>query len=112
MKSRKKRPLLKKKNSCFITGSQINQNDGKIARIRLRIASPSTVFSRSGPSNLFLFADLKRMLAGKKFSTNQKVITETEAYFGAMSKSYYKNCIEKFYDRYNRCIALEKNYLE
>jgi hypothetical protein len=69
------------------TVSQINQNDGKIAWIRLRIASPSTVFSRSGPQSLFLFADLKRMLAGKKFSTNEEVIVETEAYFETISKS-------------------------
>jgi hypothetical protein len=45
-------------------------------------------------SDLFLFADLKkRMLAGKKFSTDEERITETEAYFEAMSKSYYKNGI-------------------
>jgi [histone H3]-lysine36 N-dimethyltransferase SETMAR len=60
------------------------------------------------PSDFFLFADLKRMLAGKKFSTNQEVIIETETYFEAMSKSYYKNGIENLY----RCIALERNYIE
>jgi hypothetical protein len=59
------------------------------------------------PSDFFLFADLKRMLAGKKFSTNQEEITKTEAFFEAMLKSYYKNGIEKLYDRYIRCIALE-----
>jgi hypothetical protein len=56
------------------TVSQINQNDGKIA-------FPSTVFSRSRPLWLFLFADIKKMLAGKKFSTNEEVIAETTAYF-------------------------------
>lgn len=64
------------------------------------------------PSDYFLFADLKRMLAGKKFSTNEEVIAETEAYFEAKPKSYYKNGIEKLEDRYNRCIALEGNYVE
>jgi hypothetical protein len=39
-----------------------------------------------------LFADLKRMLAGKKFSSNEVVIAETEAYFEAKEKSYYKQC--------------------
>jgi hypothetical protein len=34
--------------------------------------------------NFFLFADIKRMLAGKKFSTDEKVITGTEAYFEAV----------------------------
>jgi [histone H3]-lysine36 N-dimethyltransferase SETMAR len=64
------------------------------------------------PSDLFLFADLKRMLAGNKFSNNEEVIVEAGAYFEAISKSYFKNGIEKLYDRYNRCIALEKNYIE
>jgi [histone H3]-lysine36 N-dimethyltransferase SETMAR len=58
-------------------------------------------------SDLFLFADLRRMLAGKKFSTNEEEIAETEIYFEAISKSDYKNGIEKLYDRYNRCIAFE-----
>lgn len=40
--------------------------------------------------NYFLFADLKRMLAGKKFSSIEEVIAETEAYFEAKDKSYYK----------------------
>lgn len=64
------------------------------------------------PSDYFLFADLKRMLAGKKFKTNEEVIAETEAYFEATSKDYYKNGIEKLEERYNRCIALEGNYVE
>lgn len=59
-----------------------------------------------------MVSDLKRMLAGKKFSANEEVIAETEAYFEAKDKSYYKNGIKKLEDRYNRCIALEGNYVE
>ncbi|QQP37133.1 Putative DD34D transposase [Caligus rogercresseyi] len=64
------------------------------------------------PSDYFLFADLKRMLAGKKFKDNDGVIAETEAYFSDKTKDYYKSGIEKLKDRYNRCIALEGNYVE
>ena len=35
------------------------------------------------PSDYCLFADLKRMLQGKRFSSNEEVISETEAYFEA-----------------------------
>jgi hypothetical protein len=52
------------------------------------------------------------MLAGKQFSTNEEVIAETETYFEAKEKSYYKNGIEKLYDRYNCCISLESIYIE
>ncbi|KAF7266270.1 hypothetical protein GWI33_020303 [Rhynchophorus ferrugineus] len=64
------------------------------------------------PSVYFLFSDLKRMLAGKKFSSNEEVIAETEAYFEAKSKSYYKNGIEKLEGHYNQCITLEGNFVE
>jgi [histone H3]-lysine36 N-dimethyltransferase SETMAR len=47
------------------------------------------------PSDFSLFADFKRMLAAKKFSTYEEVIAEIEACFEAMSKTYCKNGIEK-----------------
>jgi hypothetical protein len=59
-------------------------------------------------SEFFLFADLKRTLAGKKFSTNEEAIVETEAYFEAIFKSYFKNGIKNLY---NRCIALKASKL-
>ena len=46
------------------------------------------------PSDYWLFADLKRMLQGKSFSS-QEVISETETYFDAKNKSFNKkasNC--------------------
>ena len=33
------------------------------------------------PSDYWLFADLKRMPQGKRFDSNEEVISETEAYF-------------------------------
>jgi hypothetical protein len=107
---KKKRTHLKKKNVLFHhTHFWLT---AKLHELGYELL-PHPPFSPDlAPSDLFLFADLKWMLAGKKFSTNQEVITETEAYFEAMSKSYYKNGIEKLYDRYNPCIALERNNIE
>ena len=64
------------------------------------------------PSDFFMFSDLKRMLAGKKFKSNDEVIAETEAYFDEKEKSYYERGIEKLENRYTRCIAPEGNYVE
>ncbi|KAF7263152.1 hypothetical protein GWI33_003556, partial [Rhynchophorus ferrugineus] len=64
------------------------------------------------PSEYFLFPDLKRMFAGKKFSSNEEVISETETYFEAKDKSYYKNGIEKLEGGYHQCVTLEGNYVE
>jgi len=41
------------------------------------------------PSDYYLFADLKIMLQGKRFGSSE-VIAETEAYFEAKDKSFYK----------------------
>ena len=51
------------------------------------------VISRS-PIDYYLFASLKRMFQGKRFGSNEEVIAETEAYFEAKNKSFYKKGIE------------------
>jgi hypothetical protein len=75
---------------------------------------PHSLYSPGlAPSDLFLFADLNKILAGKKFNTNEEVIAESVSFFEAiMSQSYYKNGIKIFFDRYNRCIALDMNYID
>ena len=47
------------------------------------------------PSNCWLFIDLKRMLQGKRFGSNEEVILETEAYFDAKTNRSTKkrHCI-------------------
>jgi [histone H3]-lysine36 N-dimethyltransferase SETMAR len=52
----------------------------RIARISYELLPHPPYSPDLTPMDLFLFTDLKRMLVGKKFSTNQEVITETEAF--------------------------------
>ena len=47
------------------------------------------------------------MLQGKRFSSNEEVIAETEAYFEAKDKSFHKHGIEKLEKRWNDCITLK-----
>ena len=42
------------------------------------------------PSDYWLFANIKRMLQGKKFGFNEEVISETKVYFEAKHKSFHK----------------------
>ena len=42
------------------------------------------------PSDNWLFANLKRMLQGKRFVSNEEVISESEAYFKTKDKFFYK----------------------
>jgi [histone H3]-lysine36 N-dimethyltransferase SETMAR len=113
---KKKRPHLKKKKVLFHQDNALchksNKTTAKLHELGYELLPQPPYSPDLAPSDLFLFANLKKMLAGKKFSTNDEVITETEAYFEAMSKSYYKNGIEKLYVCYNRCIVSNKNILK
>ncbi len=46
-------------------------------------------------SNYWFFADLKKMLQGKRLCSNEEVIAATKTYFVAEDKSFYKHGIEK-----------------
>ena len=112
----KKRPHLKKKKVLFHQDNAPSHKSmktmAKLHELGFELLLHPPYSPDLAPSDFFLFSDLKRMLAGKKFSANEEVIAETEAYFEAKDKSYYKNGIEKLEDRYNHCIALEGNYVE
>ena len=64
------------------------------------------------PSDYYLFADLKKMLQGKRFYSNEEVITETNAYFEAKDKSVYKKGIEMLEKLWTDCVAFEGDYVE
>ncbi|KAG5334183.1 SETMR methyltransferase, partial [Acromyrmex charruanus] len=43
------------------------------------------------PCDYFLFSNLKKWFKGKRFTTREQLIAETEAYFEGLDKSYYSN---------------------
>jgi len=43
------------------------------------------------PCDYFLFSNLKKWFRGKKFTTREQLIAETETYFEGLDKSYYSN---------------------
>lgn len=64
------------------------------------------------PSDYWLFPNLKRWLQGKRFSSNEEVLAETEAYFEELDSSSYMKGLKMLEDRYTKCITLEGNYVE
>ena len=64
------------------------------------------------PSDYWLFTGLTRMLLGMRFGSNEVVISETEVYFDAKDKSFYKKGIEFLEKRWNQCITLEGDYVD
>jgi hypothetical protein len=89
MKSRKNGPISRKKSAVSsrsavqCTGSQINKNSVELYELGYELLPYPPYSPDVTPSDFFLFADLKKMFAGKKFSTNKEVIAKTEAYFKA-----------------------------
>ena len=64
------------------------------------------------PNDYWLFADLKRMLQGKRVCSNEEVILETEVYFEAKDKSFNKKGIKLLEKSWNQCITLEGDYVD
>ena len=92
---------------------QVTENDGEIVRIRLRTAVTPTIFSRFGPpATIGCLHNLKKLLAGKKFHSNNEVITECETYFEGPDKSFYIKGIEMLERRWIDCISLRGNYVD
>lgn len=112
----KKRPHMKKKKLLF---HQDNAPCHKSMKTMVKLNElhfellPHPPYSPDmAPSDYWLFSDLKKMLQGKKFQSNEEVIAETEAYFEAKEKSFYKHGIEKLEKRWADCITLEGNYID
>ena len=95
----KKQPLMKKKKVLF------NQENApchklivmmaKLHELHFKLLLHPPYSPDLAPSDYWLFADLKRILYGKRFGSNEEVISETETYFEAKDKSFYKkasNC--------------------
>ena len=64
------------------------------------------------PGDYYVFADLKKMLQGKRFYSNKEDITETNAYFEAKDKSFYEKGIEMLEKRWTDCVAFEGDYVD
>ena len=107
----KKRPQMKKKKCSFTkTMKPCHKSIATMAKLHELHYEllPNPPYSPDlAPSNYWLFADLKIILQGKKCGSNEKVILETEAYFEAKDKSFYKKGIELLEKRWNQCISLE-----
>lgn len=84
----------------------------KLHELKIELLLHSSYSPDLAPSDYQLFVDLIKMLVGKKFRSNQEVISKTEAYFVAKDKSFYKNAIEMLERPWNDCVALDRDYID
>ena len=99
----KKRPQMKKKTVLFHQDNAPNYKSiptiAKFHEFQFELLPHPPCSSDLAPSDYYPFSDLKRMPQGKRFGSNEEVISETEAYFEANDKSFYKKVIEIFEKR-------------
>ena len=67
----------------------------KLIELRYELLPHSPYSPDLASCDFFLFPNLKKWLGGKKFTSNEEVIAETEAYFAEFDKSYFSEGLKK-----------------
>ena len=101
-RNHQKRPQMKKKKYSFTKSIATMV---KLPELNFKSLLHSPYFLDLAPSDYWLFANSKRMLQGKKFDSNEEVISENEAYFVVQNKSFDKKGIELLEKRWNQNIT-------
>ena len=106
---KKKKVLVHQKNApCHKSIAAM----AKLHELHFELLLHPPYFPDLAPSKYWLFADLKRMLQGKRSGSNEEVILKTEVYFEAKDKLFYKKGIELFEKHWNQCITLEGDHVD
>ena len=87
----KKKPLFQQDNAPVHKSmkTMVKLND-----LRFELLPHPPYSPDMAPSDFYLFADLKKILQGTRFISDDEVIAATEAYFEAKDKSFQKKGIE------------------
>lgn len=113
---KKKRPYMSKKKILFLLDNapahKCQLSKEKYEQLGLELIPHPPYSPDLAPSDYYLFPNLKRWLAGKRFESNEEVEFETDSYFGRLQSDYYLEGIKKLEDRWNRCILLNGDYVE
>jgi histone-lysine N-methyltransferase SETMAR len=64
------------------------------------------------PSDFHLFPKLKIFLGGKKFCTNEALISTVNDYFEGLDENHFRDGIKKLEHRWTKCMDLEGDYVE
>lgn len=113
---KEKRPCLSKKKIYFLQDnapahtSKVSMQ--KIKDLKFELIAHPPYSPDLAPSDFFLFPNLKKSLAGKRFSSNAEVIAFTEGFFCGLDKSAYKTGMESLEHRLMKCIDVAGEYIE
>lgn len=115
-KLKEKRPHLARKKVLFHHDNAPAHSSAiataKLVELRFEILPHAPYSPDLAPFDFFLFPNMKNWLGGKRFSSNEEVIAETNDYFDAFDSSYYSDGIKRLEYRWNKCIEVKGDYVE
>ncbi len=65
-----------------------------------------------GPSDYYLFSNLKKFLGGKDFSRDDEIIDTVEDYLNNLDSEFFCKGIQSLRDRWQRVVASEGQYIQ
>ena len=111
----KKRPQMKKKKMLFHQDNapchKLIATMAKLHEFHFKLLPHLPYSPYLAPTDCWLFADLKRMLQGKRFGFTEEKISETEAYCQTKDKLFYRKGIKSVYHPRRRlCWGIKLNF--
>lgn len=85
---------------------------GKIRDFKFELLEHPPHSPDLAPSSYYLFPKLNKFLAGKRFASNEDVISAVNGYFSSLPKVHFKNGIETLQKRWAKCIELKGDYVD
>jgi histone-lysine N-methyltransferase SETMAR len=82
-------------------------HDAKFTELNHPAYSPDVA-----PSDYFLFANLKRHLRGKQYSTNEQLIASVEQFFCDKDVSFFYDALKTLRSRWQRVLDIDGSYIE
>lgn len=111
-----KRPHLAKKKVIFHHDNAPAHTSAiatsKLVELRYQLLPHPPYSPDLAPCDFFLFPNMKKWLGGKRFSSNEEVVAETEAYFSGFDKAYFFDGLKKLEHRWSKCVELKGDYVE
>lgn len=115
-KIREKRPGLQKKKVIFHHDNAPAHRGAlataKLVGLQYELLEHPPYSPDLAPSDFHLFPNLKRFLRGKRFSTDNEVITAVEGYFEGLPESHFRDGVNELETRWKKCIELKGDYTE
>ncbi|KAL0901883.1 hypothetical protein ABMA27_007038 [Loxostege sticticalis] len=111
-----KRPHLAKKKVIFHHDNAPAHTSAiatsKLVELRYQLLPHPPYSPDLAPCDFFLFPNMKKWLGGKRFSFNEEVEAETEAYFSGFDKAYFFDGLKKLEHRWSKYVELKGDYVE